>query len=342
MPPREIRRYDGTLEIHTPPLPRAKVAKWLEALVVDNASTEDEALGASMVAIQTASLLPEALREHNYLGDIVLTADGNWVAPDPDTVFLGGGRSPGAGALVHPRLEADTETLGAMKELGIKPASPESMFKEVARDLLKYRYRDALSETEIGAAWSEFWRLSRNLDPQVAAESIRGFEDYGGNWRGYLRVRTFAGRWRSLFNSLLPGGIVPADGSRDDSVAIDVRFHEADLPLLRQLGAVDAPLGGHELSQTMKSDFTRPRQVKFAQRDLPQSPQQGKLNFTRTTTSGPLDVLALLSDKGKALYTWRLLGLDATYEQWTMQHDTRRDIYPPMHFQSPAVAALRK
>ena len=55
-----------------------------------------------------------------------------------------------------------------------------------------------------------------------------------------------------------------------------------------------------------------------------------------------MDVLKPLSDKGKALYTWHLLELDATYEQWTMHHDTRRDIYPPMHFQSPAVAELQE
>lgn len=337
MPPREIRRADGALEIYSPSLPRARVSRWLEALV-NNANNEDEALEASMAAIQSAAQIPKHLMEGNNLGNIVLTADGSWVRPSSDAVFLGSGHSPGAGALVHPRLEAEVETLRALKELGIRPASSEAVFKNVAGDLLRHRYGNPWIETEIDDAWSGFWRLSHELDPQVAAEIIQGFKDF----RDYLRVRTFAGGWRSLFNSLLPSGIVPADGSRDDSVAIDVRFHEADLPLLRQLGAVDAPRDGHELSQAMKSQFSDLCRGEFTRRDLPQSPQQGKLHFTRTTTSGPLNVLALLSDEGKALYTWRLLELDATYEQWTMQHDTRRDIYPPMHFQSPAVAELRE
>ena len=340
MLPREILRADGALEFHPPSLPRAKVSRWLEALV-NNASNEDEALEASMAAIQAAALIPKHQMEGNNLGNIVLTGDGSWVRPNSDTVFLGGGRSPGAGALVHPQLEADTATLSALKELGIRPTSAETVFRNVAGDLLRHRYGDALSDTQIDEAWSKFWRLARDIDPQVAAEVIQGFKDSRDSWLGYLRVRTFAGGWRSLFNALLPGNIVPADGSRDDNVTIDVRFHEADLPLLRQLGAVDAPQGGHELSQTMMSQFSDLRRGEFTRRDLPQSPQWDRLNFTSITTSGPLDVLKSLSEEGKARYTWRLLDLGATYERWTMRHDTR-DIYPPMDFESPAVEALRK
>ena len=60
-------------------------------------------------------------------------------------------------------------------------------------------------------------------------------------------MRTVSGLWRSLFNALLPGPIAPLDGSRDGGVAIDLRFHELDLPLLHRLGAVGVPREGHEL-----------------------------------------------------------------------------------------------
>ena len=261
MPPREIRRANGALEIHSPSLPRAKVSKWLEALV-NNASNEEEALEASMAAIQAAALIPKHQMEGNNLGNIVLTGDGSWVRPDSDTVFLGDGCGPGAGALVHPQLEADTETLSALKGLGIRPMSAETVFRNVAGDLLRHRYGDAQSETQIDEAWSEFWRLARDIDPQVAVKVIQGFKDFRDNWRGYLCVRTIAGGWRSLFNTLLPGSIIPSDGSRDGNVAIDTRFHREDVPLLQQLGAVDAPRDGQELSQSMKSKFTAPRRVK--------------------------------------------------------------------------------
>ena len=48
-----------------------------------------------------------------------------------------------------------------------------------------------------------------------------------------------------------------------------------------------------------------------------------------------------LSEEGKALYTWRLLNLNETYERWVMRHKTR-DIYPPMKFDSPALGVLRQ
>ena len=49
-----------------------------------------------------------------------------------------------------------------------------------------------------------------------------------------------------------------------------------------------------------------------------------------------------LSDEGKALYTWHLLGLPSTYKPWTMQHETRSNFYPPLKCKSPALEALRQ
>ena len=169
-------------------------------------------------------------------------------------------------------------------------------------------------------------------------EIIREAESYG-NWRDSLFVRTVDEEWRSLFKVLLPGHVVPEDGSRDASVTLDVQFHRDELSLLRQLGATDTPRNGHELSHDESRQFTASRRIEFTQRDLPREPHQDKLNFEESTTSGPLDVLESLSDEGKALYTWKLLDLRDTYEQWTMSHDTL-DIYPPMEFASPVIEAL--
>ena len=157
-----------------------------------------------------------------------------------------------------------------------------------------------------------------------------------------LLVHTVSGLWVSLFNALLPGPIVPFDGSRDGDVAIDMRFHEPDLPLLDRLGAVGVPRAGHELSRVHSARFLQRCRDLFTQRDLPRSPQRQMLNFAPpVTTAGPLDVLGLLSDEARALYTSHLLNLPATYGPWTMRHDTQ-DIYPSMSFDSPAVEALRR
>ena len=149
------------------PLPRATVAEWLEALAKD-AETLEETLEASMAAIQTAALAPEALQDNVDLGDIVFTADGSWVPPDPSSVFLGGGHTSDERALVHPQLEADAETLAALKALGIRPALPETVFSELASDLFGSRARPTR-----GDDWARFWQLARDIEESSAAAVIQ-------------------------------------------------------------------------------------------------------------------------------------------------------------------------
>ena len=211
---------------------------------------------SSRVAIQSAALIPMNVRERNYLGTIVLTADERWVAPDPESVRLSGKDVSAGSKAVHPELEADEETFRALKELGIRPASPETLFKDLAAKLLDlspyyFRVRED-SETGSSRDWQEFWRLASELERFDALDAIKAQE----MWRDALRIRTIAGNWKSLFNALLPGRVVPKDGSRDSDIAIDVGFHEANLPLLRLLGAVDTPHSGREVSRGQLTRFT--------------------------------------------------------------------------------------
>lgn len=296
-----------------------------------------------MAAIQTASLLPKSIRANSFLGYIVLTADGRLVAPNQDSVFLGGNHASSATDLVHPQLETDTETLDALRKLGIRPASPETVLREVVSKLLQ------APASSNGDRWVDFWRRARDVEQSAAAEIVREFDDwrsYPYDWRGYLQVRTVAGQWRTLYEALLPGPIVPDDGSRDGNVAIDVQFHGPDMGLLRELGAADKPIEdwpishGHWTGKELEK-YQKNCRDQFTQRDLPQTPHSYLLNFDRITTTEPLDVLESLSEEGRTLYTSHLLDLPATYEQWTMRHDTR-EIYPPMDFESPALAVLRE
>ena len=331
-------------------LPRASVAEWLEALLDGEGQqpTPEPRIDGSAAAIQTAALIPPHTRPYVSFGTILFTADGRRVEPDPDKVFLGHESTTGPGDLVHPLLQEDSSTLVALKELGIKPASSEAVFKAVASGHLAAtpnwqlrRNRRAANDSD----WIGFWKLARRLPLSTAAGIIRNSND---NWRGSMRVLTVGGSWRSLFQSLIPGIIVPEDGTRDSYVAIDLRFHGEDLQLLRELGAAETPSGGHELSRAMMDEFRRAKRKEFKDslRDrrpsLTTVPQDGRLTFKgRRRTSGPIDVLQLLSEEGKALYTWCLLGLPATYEMWTMSHETQSQ-YGTEQFLSPAIWALRK
>ena len=187
--------------------------------------------------------------------------------------------------------------------------------------------------------WTMFWGLSRDIDPHEAVDIIRGSDR---DWRDLLRVQTVGGQWRLLVDSLLPGPVVPADGSRDGGIAIDIDSYRECIPLLQRLGAVDSPESGRELYGSRYKRFRyRCRQEFLRQEGLPRNPREGMLNFTSKLTSGPLDVMESLSDEGRVEYTWRLLDLPDTYLPWTMRHDTQ-DIYPAMNFPSPALDALRQ
>ena len=145
--------------------------------------------------------------------------------------------------------------------------------------------------------------------------------------------------------ALLPGVIVPNDGSRDGDISIDTEFHKSDMELLERLGAVDAPQGRQKLPRSdlyrsVLYRFDSERRDEFVQRDLPSKPTKDKLRFDDTNTSGPLDVLPKLSEEGKALYTWGLLSIDDTYKKWTMRHTQPK--YPPMECESPAIHVLHE
>ena len=325
------------------PIPRASIAEWLEAIVEypKNAEwarridgMEDLSAILSQVAIQAAAAIPEAIRAGKYLGEILFTADNRWVAPNPNAVWLSGGYDSDASAVVHPALEEDHNTLAALKELGLQPASSTSVFSEFAPSLLGRRAKNGGDSD-----WREFWNLARSADLTAAVEIIKSHD----RWRDSLRVRTVAGHWRTLFNALLPGRIVPADGSRDGGIAIDVSgFHADDGEMLGRLGAVETPQAGWKLSQ-YRNGFVLNCKSEFRDNpNLRSKPNFDYLVFTNDTTSGPLDVLESLSLEGKARYTDALLNLSATYVKWEMRHRTRRDVYPTMNFDSPAVIELRE
>ena len=325
--------------------PRASMAKWLEALV-DGADTED-AVAASRAALQVAAAIPEEKRRRETLGDILLTQSGDWYEPDPDTVFLpapfDSTQSDGT-QLVHAELVADEDTAKALSALGIKPVSPESRFRAVAQALLTRHTGDPDD-----SSWNEFWSATRAVGTNNAHAIIVEVErEHRKRWNWLsspvapIRGRTRSGRWGALSSVLLPGTILPPDDTHDPDVRINTDFHAADVALLRRLGATDCPREDQELKDdSLYRSFRTECRTRFINRDLPRNPRQDSLVFGCTTGSGPLEVLTLLSDEGKARYTDALLSLEATYVEWTMRHDTQ-GIYPPLTCESPAIAALRR
>ena len=381
-----------------PRLRRAHVSEWLEALT-KTAESEEGKIRASKEALQTAIELPDSLRGSHNIGEIVFTSSETWVKPDPEIVFLGGGDASIGVNIVHSELQKDPVTLSALRELGIRPLSPETAYREgiaswssdrsvlvhygpMTRaeyqvwmdrnwELMRAIIPEAALQkfqgmprgnwlsswhfafeflTEglktppayedwVDRYWKTFWDVSRDLDPHVAAKTIR---DSSQDLSELIRVRTVDGQWNPLVNSLLPGPVVPTDGSRDSGIAIDVDFHNDSIPLIQELSVVASPEDGWKLSASSYRKFLfRCRKEYLQQEGLTQTPRDHLLNFTTTLTSGPLDVMESLSEQGRVEYTWRLLDIPETFESWTMRHDTR-DRYPAMDFPSPSLDALRQ
>ncbi len=312
----------------------ASAQQWLEALVMGK--TGDEAVEASRAALLTAAAIPPRLRSPHTLGKIILTQNCVWKPVDPDHVFLPrdmtDAESPSnADELVHTGLASDADARRALRELGVSLESAESHFKHIASRLLCV---DSGSDDK----WCRFWALARGVKLQ-GAEMIITNQRF---WRGHLRVRTQVGAWAPMHRVLLPGRIVPGPNRRDRQAAIDLEFHAADEELLDRLGAVSEPDGERELSvEPWFRSFQDEARRQFKARQLPSQPRDYMLEFNSTRGAGPLDVLEVLSEDGRADYTNALLGLDSVYQSWVMRHDTRPDHYPELKVDSPAVRILR-
>ncbi len=314
---------------------RASIAHWLEALLHGNET--DTEIRASMAAVKVAAAIPPKIRSSEGLGHIVLTKSGDWQIPDPDSLFLAvdvciDEISSGSESYVHPELASDSETIKSLRVLGIQSPSPEATFRLIAK-------RIGFSQNLHDGLYRRFWALSRALEPKDAQEIVAQFGCLDS-----LRIRTLSGEWQPLHSVLLPGEIVPRDGSRDSVTTVDTSFHKLDENLIREFGVTEKPQGYRNLSlEPQWSEYERNCEEQYRKRpDLPHEPAYGYLGFNLRTGAGPLNVLAVLSDEGGALYTDALLKLPACYKSWTMRHSgTNRKSYPKMKFDSLAIHMLR-
>ncbi|MCY3969812.1 MAG: DEAD/DEAH box helicase family protein [Acidobacteria bacterium] len=327
--------------------PRASLSEWLEALSTQG--TGDHGVHASMAAIRAAAAIREELRRRADLGRIILAANEQLRPIEPDSVFLPAAPSlPIArgeeGSTVHPRVAADASTLKALKQLGLRPPSAESRFRKAAKraglgppSRPWQPQRREPSDDDL----REFWAAARSLSPEAVQRIVTDVTEAHGAGPYRIRARTRAGDWQPLASVLLPGRIVPGDGSRDDEATVDLGFHQQDWTLLKKLGAVQEPDGGWNQEFVEGFDeFRDDAGHQYRKRDdLPSMPDHGYLVFDSAHGSGPLPVLRRLSEEGRDLYTRALLGRDDTLAPWTMRHETR-DIYPPMGFLPLAVEVL--
>jgi superfamily II DNA or RNA helicase len=306
----------------------ANFTSWLEALVGDR-----NAAGSAAAVKIAAALTEEGLAPRHEVdrARIVLTSDGELARPDPEEVFLRSEYDAADDEIVYvdAALSEDPDVCAALAVLGIEAV-------DAAADLeasLRTRFSDWLDED-----WHRFWQTVRRVGVDRAAGILRGR-------RRVPFVRTKSGEFRPLRYALLPGAVVPDDGSRDSRVVVDVEFHADDLELLSELGLRAGPepaLGSTD--EPWFDVYEQETLVEYRQRLTgARRPQERLLGFLdKRRFTGPLTPLDHLSDEGRALFTEAVLAAEGNPNDWTFGHTTQRDSYPVLEVEPPPVWRLRR
>jgi superfamily II DNA or RNA helicase len=209
---------------------RADVRQWLEVLIDQEHLIESScrALYAAAAAVPVGGDIAAQIRT----AAIVVTEDGQTVAPAPGHVFLPPKEEVKTDVqIVHPDVVADEYAVEALVSLGITEVSPES--------LLDARLSDARA-AKPGSDWSAIWELSRRCGDGMFVALLRRhqIEDH------QISVITRGGGWSRLGGVLLPGRVI-RENEADDGDAralIDTDWHARDLSTLKSLGAREGPV----------------------------------------------------------------------------------------------------
>ena len=337
------RLRSGNLNERKPsrPVRRESFACWLESLVEGRVG--DEAVVASKKAILIAAkitgvraMITGAWGDHFEFGEIVLTQSGAWKKPGSAEIFILEEKeyddsTANDDLIVHRDVACDRLTGGLLLHLGVSRMSPGGLFKAEAKRMLDAGKGEAGGGSE---SWDKFWQLARKVGPQEACRVITAYPCSPC-------VRTIKGTWQRLRHVLLPGRVVPDDGTRDAGFAIDTEYHHEDKNLLQCLGASDGPRGRVELADsTLFLSFLCDTREEFRRR-VDGNPRTKYLVFDATQGAGPLDLMEYLTDEGKARYTRLLLDHDDTYARWTMRHKTQ-PVWGKREFDSLTVHAILK
>ncbi len=301
-----------------------ELAEWLEAL-----SAGRQLVGAASAILLAARIVADRpdLEGEVRKAALVLTDDERLAPIVRGALFLPteGLESTDDLAFVHPQLTAFPGVEDALRRLGISTVDQSGLL----RALLK-QDRDDWDEQH----WSRFWITSRSVDPAVAAGIIR--EELGDEVAS-LQVRTLAERRTALWDTFLPGPVVPADRSRDAAFAIDIVWHRDDRALLTLLGASGGPaLHPERAGERWLDDYERwavKRYYELLPRGGPR-PAEGYLRVHTGTVPDPLGLMPSLSPAGRAALTRTALDLgpeqDRTVAHATVAHYPRQPVVGPV------------
>ncbi|MET7935944.1 DEAD/DEAH box helicase family protein [Streptomyces sp. NPDC005322] len=309
----------------------ATVTEWLEALVADRTPA------ASALALRIAADMEKAGGERAseaVAASILLTEDGELIPPTRGRVYrrnpIGGHGLADDLTYVHPTIAADNDARRALEDLGVQEADAEGRFKAVL-DLGFNRYGNA--------EWEDFWKLTRQVGSGRASVILRSKVK---NPRLSIKIRTADGTFRPIRDAFLAGPVVPSAGTRDQELLIDPDFHRADGTVLRELGATDRPVVDCDPRNDDWFQEYLDRVYKAYVGSLPSTarrPSPRTVHVDGANPAGPLHLLPLLSDEGRAAFI-KHLPRHGMVQNWTRQVGNNSNTQQPVV--SPIVWMVRQ
>ncbi|SFD62748.1 DEAD/DEAH box helicase [Streptomyces aidingensis] len=291
----------------------ARAKAWLEALV------EDGTPAASIAAIRIAAAIVDRARRDTTLRElaegvrtarIILTEKDGMVAPKA-TVFRRSVEDglPDDQVYVAAAVAEAPGLPGLLDKLDIHEATAHGRFSSV----LAQGFRGYTAES-----WARFWELCRAAGGRTVLPEVRkSVPDPAGT----LHVKTVSGQFRPMNECLLPGPVVPDDGSRDAMIAVDLGFHTDDRPVLAELGLRDRPGTGCDPKE--EPWFVEYRDALYDHYcstlpDIASRPQRARMNLDGARTAGPLHLLPRLSEPGRAAFVAAMPD-EGVVESWTLR-----------------------
>lgn len=286
---------------------------WLEALV------KDRSVEASFAALKTASQIltaSPALQSQIETARILRTSKDSFIAPKPGAAFIAAEEdlSKTTLPLVHPDIVKQSGALIILHHLGINEVDASSEFQALLASIpfKQMNWPD----------WNRFWSLVRRMPSETSLQLIRA--KAAGNHQTLIKVRTLEGDYRPIVGVLLPGTIVPEDGSRDKPVTVDVAYHAEEIAVMKELGAVSGPCpNGGSTGESWYAEYLDSAVSIFMERLKGRKPNRTYLRFDQNKTAGPIEALSHLSFAGKARFTEALLLASCDEKPWTLSHQTQ-------------------
>jgi superfamily II DNA or RNA helicase len=313
----------------------ARHIDWLEALVLDH--TPAASVAAVKLAAQLASEAKPAIVREVKQARIVLTERGTLECVESVLIAVAGRERHLRADYVSRQFMGDQEVVAALRALGVKESDP-------ATDLAAFLAGSIEADDEDG------WRMLWQLAFRVPAHRLQAIAEQTGWDTRDFRVLTLGGTWEPLRRTLLPGRVVPIDGSRDAHIAIDSQEHDDVLDHLKALGATDGPSFGagrnDEFWVTDYQDWARDLYISSIKARANARPRREYIGVEELrsplTMTGPLEALHLLSVVGRTYMTHLALEAGAGPDKVWMSHETTPDKYRRAQVQGPVAWRLRR